>query len=63
MRVSWTLNPVQRRIEVYRTTGRIATLEGNIVDPVVQRTQSPIDDAQRVRYSFLDEEKGSAVAP
>ena len=42
--------------------GCIATLEGNIVDPVVEREQTPIDDAQQVGYSFLDEVKGSAVA-
>ena len=44
--------------------GCVAILEGSIVDSVieraldlvVERAQSSIDDAQRVRYSFLDEE-------
>ena len=33
------------------------------LDAVVKRAISPIDDAEQVWYSFLDEEKGSAVAP
>ena len=51
--------------------GCIATLERINVDPVVERAldpdveyaQSPVDDAQRVKYSFLGEGKESAVAP